>query len=311
VFAGVSIPESRMTAILEPVLAEFRAHGIYNNAGLLTRLCLLPFVYEPNRGIERIRESLTEFRISWYDNRDLLFALAQSAAAAGLELLRDVRDLSDAAFQHIAKDWLDALVSCPLPGARDMLLGFIDPDPRAAERPLPDYAVNSLAGHLVNLARSDTSIAERITARTTESVSMQQRAILEKVLAWLSTPASLLAGLNLIDDASPQPIPYEIFKAIEDVFLEKKPHRGSAKSYRLVPREASDLKACLFEIAKQNPRRTRSAYRLLAQIEEWRLEYGRPPSEPRHPAIDSGEAWPPIEPLMPPSSDATRNATSD
>jgi hypothetical protein len=110
VFAGVSIPENRKTAILEPVLAEFRAHGIYNNAALLTRLlCLLPFVDEPKRGIVRIREILAEFRVSWYDNRDLLFALAQCTDETGLELLRDVRDLSDRAFQHIAKDWIEAL----------------------------------------------------------------------------------------------------------------------------------------------------------------------------------------------------------
>jgi HEAT repeat protein len=306
VFAGVLIQESRLTAILEPVLAEFRVHGIYNKTGLLTRLlCLLPFVDEPNRGIVRVREILAEFRVSWYDNRDLLFALAQCADETGLELLRDIRDLNNGAFQHIAKDWLEALASCPLSGARKMLLGFVDSDPRAGERTLPDYAVNALASHLVNLARADASIAQRVIARTTEPVSVQQRAILEKVLAWMGTPASLLAGLNLIDDASPQPVPYEIARTIEDVFLEKRPYGGSAQSYTLVPRAAGDLKARLFDMAKHDPRRTRSAHRLIAQIEEWRLEYGRPPSEPRHPAIDSGEMWPPIEPSVPPSSDTT------
>jgi hypothetical protein len=302
VFAGVSIPEGRMATILEPVLAQVRAHSIHNNGGLLTRLlCLLPFVDEPKAGVKRIREILTEFRVSWYDNRELLFALACCADETALELLHGLRDLSDAVFRHIAKDWLEALASCPLPEAREKLLAFVDTDPHAAERILPDYAVNSLAGHLAGLARSNTSIAGRIAARTTEPLSGQQRTILEKVLARLGTPAGLLAALNLIDDASRQPIPYEIFKAIEDVFLEKKPSGGNAQSYSLMPREASDLKACLFRMAKHDPRRSRSAYRLLAQIENWRLEYGRPPSEPRHPAIDSGDAWPPIEPLVPPS----------
>ena len=31
---------------------------------------------------------------------------------------------------------------------------------------------------------------------------------------------------------------------------------------------------------------------LLGHIEVWRLEYGRPTDEPRHPAIESGFPWP-------------------
>jgi len=299
VFAGVVLPEDRVTAILEPVLAEFRAHGIYNDASLLTRLLsVLPFVNEPKRGIGRIRELLSEFRVSWYDNRHLLFALAQCVDDSGLALLGDIAGLSDSVFQHIAKDWLEAVASCPLPGATAMILGFVDPEtcPCIGSRALPDHAANFLAGHLADLARADSFVAQRIIELTTRPVSAPQRAILEKVLARMGSPESLLAGLNLIDDSSPQPVPYEIFRAIEDVFLEKRPHARNAQSYTLVPRAANDLKTRLFEMAKHDPRRAKSAYGLLAQIEEWRLEYGRPPSEPRHPVFESGETWPPIEP---------------
>jgi hypothetical protein len=45
-------------------------------------------------------------------------------------------------------------------------------------------------------------------------------------------------------------------------------------------------------MAMKDERRKNSALSLLAQIEEWRLEYGRPAGEPRHPAIESGEPWP-------------------
>lgn len=78
-----------------------------------------------------------------------------------------------------------------------------------------------------------------------------------------------------------------------DVFLEKRPYKGNPQSYTLVPRAATDIKERLFEMAKHDPKRARSAYNLLAQIEEWRLEHGRPNFEPRHPAYDSGEPWPP------------------
>jgi hypothetical protein len=46
-------------------------------------------------------------------------------------------------------------------------------------------------------------------------------------------------------------------------------------------------------MAAKDERRKKSALNLLAQIEAWRLEYGRPAGEPRHPAFGSGEPWPP------------------
>jgi hypothetical protein len=300
VFAGVVLPHDRVVAVLEPVLAEFRAHGIYNNnATLLTRmLSLLPFVDEPKRGVASIRDILAEFRVPWYDNRDLLFSLAQCADDSGLALLADVARLDGNAFQHIAKDWLDAVASCPLPSAKAIIMGFVDSEAYhpLVDRTLPDYAINAVAGHLTTLARTDSILAERILALTTQPMSAQQRAILENVLAWLGSEASLLAGLNLMDDALPQSIPYDVFRAIEDVFLEKRPHGNNSQSYVRVPRAANEIKIRLFDMAKHDPRRTRSAYRLLAQIEEWRLEYGRPPSEARHPTYESRDSWPPIEP---------------
>jgi hypothetical protein len=298
VFAGVILAADRMMVIIEPALVEFRRHGIYNNnVNLLTRLLsLLPFVDEPKRGISRMRDLLAEFRLSWYGNRDLLFALAQCPDHAGLELLSEIGAIDNNTFQHFAKDWLEALASCPLPGARATLVRFVEPDSDAAAAPnLPDYALDFLCGYLADLGRREHSFAQRFMKLTELSVSPQQRTILGKVLAWLGSPAPLVAGLNLIDDALPQPVPYEIYRAIEDLFLEKRSY-GNTRSYTLVPREANDLKVRLFEMARHDVRRTKSAYGLLAQIEEWRLEYGRPPSEPRHPAIESGELWPPIGP---------------
>ena len=128
------------------------------------------------------------------------------------------------------------------------------------------------------------------------AASVPQRALLGKVLARIGSRESLLAALNLIDDSSPYRIPYEISRAIEDVFLEKRSYGPNGQSYTLVPRTANDLKRRLFEMAKHDPRRAKSAYGLLAQIELWRHEYGRPPSEPRYLVFESGEMWPPIEP---------------
>jgi hypothetical protein len=46
----------------------------------------------------------------------------------------------------------------------------------------------------------------------------------------------------------------------------------------------------------EDPERRMSAFKLLGQIEEWRLEQGRPTGEPRHPDFASRLPWPPAEP---------------
>jgi hypothetical protein len=52
--------------------------------------------------------------------------------------------------------------------------------------------------------------------------------------------------------------------------------------------------AKLFEMVLNDPHRRRAAFAILGQVEVWRIEHGRPNREPRHPMIESGEAWPPI-----------------
>ncbi len=300
VFAHVALPADRVLAVLDPVFGQFRAYGIYNdNAHLLGRLlCLLPFVDPPSWGIARIRDLMSEFRLPLYNQGNLLMALGQCPDDSGLALLCDVARQNDAGLQNFAREWLEAIAACPLPGAKAILLGFVDPEVKecVGDHTLPDYALDSLAGRISDLARANSSIAERIAQLSTQPLSGQRRLILAKVIAWLGSRKVLLAGLNLIDDSSPQPVPYELWKAIEDVFLEKRPYKGNLQAYDLVPQAATDIKERLFDMVRHDPRRARSAYDLLGQIEEWRLEYGRPTSEPRHPLYESGEMWPLVEP---------------
>ena len=49
-------------------------------------------------------------------------------------------------------------------------------------------------------------------------------------------------------------------------------------------------------MAIEDEKRRKSAFMLLGQIEEWRLEHGRPTGEPHHPDLSSGQSWPPKEP---------------
>ena len=51
----------------------------------------------------------------------------------------------------------------------------------------------------------------------------------------------------------------------------------------------------VLRMALEDRKRRNSAVMLLGQIEVWRLEYGRPTDEPRHPDLATGQSWPPKE----------------
>ena len=61
-----------------------------------------------------------------------------------------------------------------------------------------------------------------------------------------------------------------------------------------MPRSAEQARAKLFQMVLSDPTRRKAAFSILGQVEVWRIEHGRPNSEPRHPMIESGEPWPPI-----------------
>ncbi|MBN9662263.1 MAG: hypothetical protein J0H49_28960 [Acidobacteria bacterium] len=297
-FGGVELPADKVINLLEPVFGQFRKQGIYNNdsLSLFNRILhMLPFLKPPSLGIAKVRELSAEFRLHLQNHEGLLMALGQCGCDEGLELLCELASQSGAAFQHIARVWFDAVAACPLPQAKELLLGFVDPQSSGGigELEFPDHMADYLASVLAKIANSDSAVSARLLELAEQTTYPRGRQILAKVLPQLDAPQSLLAALNLLDDGASQPVPYEVWRSLEDVFLEKRPYKDT-QSYTLVPRAANDLKKRLFEMAEGDSRRTRAAYTLLAQIEEWRLEHGRPSSEPRHPAYASGVPWPPV-----------------
>jgi hypothetical protein len=121
----------------------------------------------------------------------------------------------------------------------------------------------------------------------------QMRLLLADCVTRLGTRDGILAGLDLIhDDATPS-IPPALIRNLEAVFVERRPYGSSETTYTLEPQSANDIRSHLFEMAVNDESRKHSAWTILAQIESWRIEYGRPTNEPRHPNIESGIPWPP------------------
>ena len=110
----------------------------------------------------------------------------------------------------------------------------------------------------------------------------------------LGTPEALSAALNIIDDSRGQgAIPRGVWDALEGAFVERRPYGDSPGVYTQHARASNHLRLGLFKMANGDERRRRSALAILAQIEEWRRERGRPWGEPRHPDLQSGTLWPP------------------
>jgi hypothetical protein len=117
--------------------------------------------------------------------------------------------------------------------------------------------------------------------------------LLAKVLGQFTDEDDRVQGLCILrDDGSG--VPYELFRSMEEAFLERRPYGPGNGTVTLVPRGSNALRKRLFEMSQKDPLRKRSAIALLGQIEVWRLEYGRPDDEPRHPMIESEVPWPPL-----------------
>ena len=292
-FNGVVLPTDKTLALMDLCLERWRKHGAQQQEGwLLERfLCLLPFVDDPARGIERMRQLISELRLYGYRLREVVEALSHCRCEQALPFLVEL-GLDKERAEQLGDAWINAVAVVDSPESRDLLLSFVDPELPGLPSEVDLSRDDVLAARLVELARLDQTIEQRLLQLCDSNLPPAKRSLLAKVVGQLGDVEAVSAGLNLIDDTVSTPIPYGILKQLEDAFVERRPHGESQGTYTLEPRSSNAIRARLLEMATKDERRKKSALRLLGQIEEWRLEYGRPAGEPRHPAFDLGESWP-------------------
>jgi hypothetical protein len=257
----------------------------------------LPFIDPCAVGVARIREVVAGTRIAPYEFREIIRALGHSRCSEALDLLRELASAAGGGFQSVAAEWIDAIAGLDSAESKRMLLSFVDPDiPQTGlEAHLEYYHRERLASGIVDIAQSDAGVTERLYSLCARHLPPGMRLLLAEVVARLGASEALIAGLDLIRDNEGPSVPYELVRGIQNLFLERRPYAGSAQVYTFEPRAANEIKSRLFAMVVNDTDRRRSAWALLGQTESWRLEYGRPDSEPRHPAFDSGAPWPPIE----------------
>jgi hypothetical protein len=298
-FSGCDFRADAVLKILNPVIDRTRAQASYDQqaGNLLGRcLCLLAFLDPPSIGMACIRELVPTARLPRHELREVLRAIGESRCDDGLSFLRELATGPATSLQGIATEWIDALASLNAPESKRVLLSFVDPDLTSVgiTQHFEPHDLDRLASHIAGIARADSTIGQRLHVLCTTELPVRQRMLLANVLAQLSTRDTLIAALDLVrDDASPS-IPHALMRSLEDAFVEHRPYAGTVNAYTLQPRDANEIRQRLFDLLK-DPKRRRAALALLGQVESWRLEYGRPVSEPRHPAFGSEILWPPFE----------------
>jgi hypothetical protein len=219
----------------------------------------------------------------------------ESRSDAAVDLVYELT--SDAqTFEQCEDNFINALEALDTPRARELLLGFVDPDIAGIVLKRPPNRDDVLVARLAELAKRRPEMAARLQELCNRDLPELNRHILSKVMDRLGTPEALAASLKLIDDAKPSPVPSGIWDELEAAFVERRPYRQNANVFTVHGHASNELRVRLFRMAVADEKRRRSAFILLGQIEEWRLQHGRPTDEPRHPDLASGEPWPPGNP---------------
>jgi hypothetical protein len=293
-FNGVQVPAARAIPLFDAALNQFRKHGMQQqDSWLLARmLSMLPFLDPPQVGIDAIRQIVAQFHFDrHWEFRDVVQAVGHCRCEEGLQFLREIGE-DRGRLNQLGEAWLDAVAVIDTRQSGELLLSFIDPNLAGLPEGVAFDRDDHLAAHLARIANADPQAKGRLMELCATDLPQDRRLLLAKIIGRFSDFDAVLAGLNLIDDAVSPSVPFEIREQLEGAFVERRPHGTTGNTFTLEPRSSNAVRAKLFRMASTDERRKLTAVRLLAQIEEWRLQYGRPTGEPRHPAPESGLAWP-------------------
>jgi nucleotide-binding universal stress UspA family protein len=114
-----------------------------------------------------------------------------------------------------------------------------------------------------------------------------------RVLAEVVDQQDVLQLLQYCDPAGSDLISQALEHAVRELAVVNRSIEGT-NAYEREPADLSWLRSNLFRVYLEQKPVARLAAKLLGVVDMQRDEYGRPPSEPRHPDIETGRPWPPI-----------------
>lgn len=300
-FGGARLKTAETLNVVNRVIEAILAHGVHDQQHryLLQRcLAILPFLDEPDKGIARVREILAATPLHGFELRGLFSALGHSRCPEALALLLELANSNRNALRGAGIEWIDSVAALNTPESKQLLLSFVDRD-LSVPRPFEHHELDALASHIADVARGDAAARNRLYQLCSSEFEEARRILLARIVASLRIEDALIAGLNLLRDNADPPVPFDLARSLEEVFVQRRSEDESGNTYTLRARASNAIRARLFEMSLEDDRRKAAAWSLLGQIEIWRIEYGRPPNEPRHPEFDSGLSWPPLDERRP------------
>lgn len=293
--AGVVLPTHTAFVLLDFIIERTEKWVQDSDRYLLRRiLTICPFVDDPAAGIAKMREVLGKRQIWGNELRELVTALGESRSVAAVDFLYELA-CDTPTFEQCEDNFINAFAALNMPRSRELLIGFVDPDIEGIELTRRPHRGGMLVPRLTELAQRRPEMAERLRDLCERDLPELNRHVLSKIMHCLGTREDSVANLNLIDDAMPSPVPQGILDQLETAFFERRPYEQSPNVFTQYSRASNELRVRLFRMSIGDEKRRKSAFMLLGQIEEWRLEYGRPTGEPRHPDLTSSQLWPPEE----------------
>ena len=222
--AGVVLPATTAFALVDSIFEWADKWMQDSDRYFLSRvLALCPFVDDPAAGIAKVRDVLGKWRHRRYELRELVTSLGESRSDAAIDLLYDLA--SDAqTFKQCEENFINAIAALDTPRARELLLGFVDPDIRAiALTRRPDHE-DVLVARLTELAQRRPETAARLRELCEHDLPEINRQVLSKVMGRFGTPNALVANVNLIDDARSSSVPHGVWDQLESAFVERQPY---------------------------------------------------------------------------------------
>ena len=291
--AGIVLPADTTFALLDSIAAQTAQSMNESEKHLLRRcLALCPFVDDPAAGVAKVREVLRNLQLWGYELRQLVVSLGESRSKAAIDLLYELAS-DRQTFDQCDDEVINALVTLDRAHTGEVLLGFVDPDIRGIVLTHRPHREEVLIARLAELAQHCSDVYARLRGLCERDLPEINRDILSRVMDWIGTPEALATNLKLIHDERHVPVPQGVCDQLESAFLHRRPHGQSLRAFTLHGQTSNELRARLLRMALDDAKRRKSAFMLLGRIELWRLEYGRPAGEPRHPDLASGQSWPP------------------
>jgi hypothetical protein len=299
-FGGARLKTVESLKVVNRVIEALSARAAYDqqHRHLLQRcLEILPFLDLPEKGIARISEVLATTALHGFELRGLFSAFGNSRCPETLGLLLELASSNGNVFRGAGAEWIDAVAALDTAESKQLLLSFVDRDLKITSVPqrFEHHELDALASHIADVARGDAPVRNRLYRLCSSELEEARRILLARIVGKLRTEEALLAGLNLLRDDADPPVPFDLARILEEAFMQRRSEDESRQTYTLEPRASNAIRARLFEMSLKDDRRKAAAWSLLGKIEIWRIEYGRPANEPRHPEFDSGLPWPPIE----------------